>query len=115
LRLRITGISDDRCEVEIKPGHAACAFEAQTKKVKYGGDSQGEVVLPALPVTSTSPDRDCQFTITIKEPGKPPRTVRRGIRLITSAPGAATPEQTFQCYLRSPSLVAKDDAERRIR
>jgi hypothetical protein len=115
LTLRITGLGDEGCEVEIKPGHAACQFETQTKKVKYGGQSQGELSVAALPVKSTSPDRDCQFTITIKEPGQPPRTVRRGIRLVVPTPGAAVPEQTFKCYLRSPSLAAKDDAERRIK
>ena len=72
--------------------------------------------MAALPVKSTSPDRDCQFTITIKEPGQPPRIVRRGIRLVPPAsPGAAAPEQVFKCYLRSPSLAARDDAERRIK
>ncbi len=115
LTLRITGLGRDGCEVEIKPGHAACQFATQTKKVEYGGQSQGELTLAALPVKSTSPDRDCQFTITIKEPGQPPRTVRRGIRLVVPTPGATTPEQTFKCYLRSPSLAAKDDAERRIK
>lgn len=115
LTLRITGLGRDGCEVEIKPGHAACEFETQTKKVQYGGQAQGELTLAGLPVKSLSPDRDCQFTITIKETGQPPRTVRRGIRLVAPAPGAATPEQTFKVYLRSPSLAARDDAERRVK
>jgi hypothetical protein len=115
LYLRIAGLGPDGCEVEIKPGHPLCDFESVTKKVKYGGQAQGEITLEAMKVKSTSPDRDCQFTITVKEPGQPPRVVRRGIRLVLAAPGAPMPEQTFKCYLRSPSLAAKDDAERRIK
>jgi hypothetical protein len=115
LQLRISGLSAEGCEVEIKPGHAACQFATQTKKVKPGGQSQAELILTALSVQSTSPDRDCQFSITIREPGQPPRTVRRGIRLVPPTKPESVPEQTFQCYLRSPSLAAKDSAERRLR
>jgi hypothetical protein len=115
LYLRITGLGPDGCEVEIKPGHPLCDFPAVTKKVKYGGQAQGELTLDGMNVKSTSPDRDCQFSITIKEPGQPPRSVHRGIRLVSPKAGAAVPEQTFKCYLRSPSLAARDDAEKRVK
>ena len=116
LYLRITGLGPDGCEVEIKPGHPLCDFPAVTKKIKYGGQAQGELTLDGINVKSSSPDHDCQFAITVKEPGQPPRAVRRGIRLVTpTTPSAATPEQTFKVYLRSPSLAAKDDAERRVK
>jgi hypothetical protein len=115
LYLRITGLGPDGCEVEIKPGHPLCGFEPVTKKIQYGGKAQGELTLDGMKVKSSSPDHDCQFAITVKEPGQPPRAVRRGIRLVTPTAAAATPEQTFKVYLRSPSLAAKDDAERRIK
>jgi hypothetical protein len=115
LFLAITGLGPDGCEVEVKPGHPACAFEPVAKKVKSAGNERGELTLSAMTVKSSSPDRDCLFTITVKEPGQPPRVVKRGIRLVAPKDGAATPEQTFKCYLRSPSLAARDDAERRVR
>ena len=115
LTLRITGVGKDGCEIEVKPGHAACEFEPVTKKITELRQGQAQITLDLAKVRSTSPDRDCQFSITIKEPNQPPRVVRRGIRLVAPAAGVALPEQTFVCYLRSPSLAAKDEAERRLR
>ena len=115
LYLRITGLGPDGCEVEIKPGHPLCDFEPVTKKIPYGGKSQGELTLDGMKVKSSSPDHECQFAITVKEPGQPPRAVRRASGSSRRLSGAATPEQTFKVYLRSPSLAAKDDAERRVK
>ena len=115
LTLRLTGVGKDGCEVEVKPGHAACEFEPVAKKITNLSQGQGQITFDLPKVKSTSPDRDCQFFITLKEPNQPPRVVRRGIRLVAPKEGAAMPEQTFVCYLRSPSLAAKDDAERRVR
>jgi hypothetical protein len=115
LQLRITGLGEKGGEVEVKPGHAGCEFKAVTEKAKKYDGSLWTVTVNAMDVKSTSPDRDCQFSITIREPGQPPRTVRRGIRLVAPTKPEAVPEQTFQVFLRSPSLAAKDDAERRLR
>src|SRR4051812_26241709 len=77
LRLRITGLGREGCEVEIRPGHPACDFKAIARKLGPGGDD----TFADLEVKSTSADRDCLFAITVKEPGQPPRTIRRGLRL----------------------------------
>ena len=112
LMIQITGLGRDGCEVEIKPGHAACSFKPITETLKQSG----RINLPAVEVTSTSADRDCLFAITVKEPGQPPKTIKRGLRL--DAPSATTkaiPEQTFTCLLRSPSLAARDDTGKAIK
>ncbi|MGZ6300234.1 MAG: hypothetical protein ACXWMN_07060, partial [Candidatus Limnocylindria bacterium] len=65
---------------------------------------------------STSADRDCLFAITVKEPGQPAKTVKRGIRLDRAeGDGGKVPAQTFTCMLRSPSLAARDDAAKTIK
>lgn len=110
LRLQITGLGRDGCEVEIKPGHPACDFKAIARKVGPTGHTFTD-----LEVKSTSADRDCLFAITVKEPGQPPRTIRRGLRLDAPAEGKAVPRQFLDCLLRSPSLAAKDSPEKAIR
>ena len=109
LELRIAGLGREGCEIEVKPGHPACSFPAVRRRVE-SRVSGGIAKLPPISVVaeSISADRDCSFAITIKEPGRDPRTFRRGIRLEPQAPGRATPIQSLTCYLSTPSLAAKD-------
>ena len=99
LKLAIAGLSAKGCDVEIKPGHAACKFEKKTQHVT----SMGKVEVVLKDVETQSADRDCTFAITIREPGQAERTVRRGFRL-NAVRGA---EQSLDCLLNSPSRIAR--------
>lgn len=113
LQVQISGLGAEGCEIEVRPGHPGCRFEPVQRTVESVG--AGAVVrLDAIPIeaTSTGADRDCSFKITIKEPGRPPRSFLRGIRL---ADGSATKPQTLRCYLSTASLAARDAEEARRR
>lgn len=110
LTLKITGLGREGCDVEIKPGHAGCDFKTITQKL----DRNGQIDFKPFEVTSTSADHDCLFAITVKEPGQPPKTVKRGLVLVSNGT-KAIPAQNFSCLLRSPSLAARDDASKTIR
>ena len=109
--LRITGVGPEGCEVEIKPAHAGCEFKPIKKKVGPNGIE----TLEAFEVRSKSPDRDCSFSITLKEAGKEPLVIKRGLRLETPKADGTLVRQDFLCLLRSPSLAGKDDATRRVK
>ncbi|GIW89118.1 MAG: hypothetical protein KatS3mg108_3442 [Isosphaeraceae bacterium] len=113
LQLQISGLGREGCEIEVVPGHPGCRFESVRRTVESVG--VGAVVrLDTIPIeaTSTGADRDCSFKITIREPGQPPRTFLRGLRL--SGGGGARP-QTLRCYLSTASLAARDAEARRSR
>jgi hypothetical protein len=111
LSLLVSGLSQDGCEIEIKPGHAACDFKPIVKKLpRHGREEIRDIV-----VKSSSADHDCLFAITVKEQGQPPRTIRRGLVLQPQTDKSKTPSQTLTCLLRSPSLTAKGEAEKSIR
>lgn len=107
LHIQIAGLSDEEATVVIKPGHPGCTFETITRKVKY----PGRVDVAPFIVESRGADRDCAFSITIKEPGKPDKTVQRGLRLQPLAPGRPETPLSLACYLSSQSLAARDAAE----
>ena len=110
--LKITGLGRDGCEVEIKPGHPGCEFKPITQKL----DRNGQIDLKPFEVKSTSADHDCLFAITVKEPGRAPKTIKRGLVLVTAPAGTkAVPAQNFSCLLRSPSLAARDDTGKTVR
>jgi hypothetical protein len=111
MRLTISGLGSEGCKVEIKPGHPACTFKPITKELKEDGRTE----IKNLEVSSSSPDRDCMFAIVVTEPGQPPKTLKRGLRLSTPSEGKPVPMQTFDCLLRSPSLAAKTDAAKTIK
>lgn len=100
IELQVQGLSKEGCVVEIAPGHPGCKF----KKVRYKVDN-ARVLLQPIEVTSLSADRDCSFAITIKEPGMPEKTIKRGMRLIRPEAGSAKPESKITCYLATPSQV----------
>lgn len=109
LEIQINGLGPDGGKVEIKPGHAACRFKAVTRTIKPT-DAADPLRLDtiAIDARSTGADRDCSFAITIHEPGKPPKTFRRGLRLTRRDPGQPTPVRTLRCNLTSPTLAARE-------
>jgi hypothetical protein len=95
----IAGLGSRGCDIEIRPGHPGCQFRPVTRHLSYEG--KAEVVLDD--VRTTSADRDCAFAIIVREPGHPPRTFHRGLRLDASQPSAPP---TLSCYFSSPSRIA---------
>jgi hypothetical protein len=107
MELQIQGLSKEGCIVEIAPGHPGCKF----KKVRYKVDSP-RVQLQPIEVTTLSADRDCSFAITIKEPGMPEQTIRRGLRLTRPENAQAVPETKLTCYLATPSQTQQARSEK---
>ncbi|MHC5541453.1 hypothetical protein ACYOEI_24805 [Singulisphaera rosea] len=105
--LKVAGLTPGGrgCDVEIKPAHDGCEFRPETRHVT----STGEQELVLENVRTDSLDRECAFKITIREPGQPERTVRRGLRL--PEPKNAAAGASLTCYLNSPSRIAKVAAE----
>jgi hypothetical protein len=111
LRLVIGGLGSEGCEVEVKPGNPACRFKRQTKRVA----SDGKLTLVFPNVELRGVDRNCLFTITMREPGQEPKTVHRGFRMSpASAAGSKASPQTFTCFMSSPSKVATLEREGRV-
>jgi hypothetical protein len=102
LDLWIAGLGSKGCDIEIKPAHPACSFT----KLKKHVDFQGRATVTFVDVKSRSADRDCTFSITIREPGQAVRTVNRGMRLPASDEDKKLAPQSLACYLTSPSLIA---------
>ena len=101
LQLRLDGIvAKEGAEVTIKPGHPGCKFKAVTKTVK--GDCT--VPLDVFDVETVTADRDCSFSITLKEPGQPDKTVRRSIQIEPNVEGKPAKSQTLSCFVTSKSL-----------
>lgn len=107
MELQIQGLTKEGCIVEIAPGHPGCKF----KKVRYKVDSP-RVLLQPIEVTSLSADRDCSFAITIKEPGMPEQTIRRGMRLARPEDTGSVPESKLTCYLATPSQAQQARIEK---
>jgi len=108
LRLNIAGLGRGGCDVDVKPAHASCKFRPRVEHV----GSDGKMKIDLDDVRSTGADRDCSFAITIREPGHPDKTVRRGLQLAAPVAGRPAPVQPFDCYLSSPSLLARNHDSR---
>jgi hypothetical protein len=109
LDLAIAGLGPKGCDIEIAPGHLGCQFRPVSLHLNDPHDSRREILFED--VRATGADRYCLFAITIREPGQPAKTIRRGLRLVEAAPasGPSTPDQ-FQlltCYVSSPSKLAR--------
>jgi hypothetical protein len=104
LMLSIAGLGPRGCDVEIKPAYPGCTFQTVARHVR----SDGKLTLEVDDVRTESPDRDCTFSITLREPGQPERTVHRGLRL--KPPGSAG-AQFLECFLSSPSRIARTNAQ----
>lgn len=114
LQLQIVGLGQEGCEVEVKPAHSECKFDKVVKKVDRVPAGAVRIDLP-IDAQTTHADRDCSFAITIREPGRPARTYRRGLRLAQAAPGMPAQPQTYNCALSTASLAAKQDPASKTR
>ncbi len=95
------------CDVEVKPAHSGCSFRAVKKHVDRDQKTL-RIVIDDLVLNNA--DRDCAFAITLKEAGKPEKTMKRGMRLDPPSTVAAdTPASVPKliCYLSSPSMTAR--------
>ena len=108
LRLNIAGLGRGGCDVAVKPAHASCTFRPRVQHV----GSDGKIKIDLDDVQSTGADRDCSFAITIREPGHADKTVRRGLQLAAPVTGRPGLVQSFDCYLSSPSLLARNSDPR---
>ncbi|WP_422926833.1 hypothetical protein [Singulisphaera sp. PoT] len=103
LDLRIAGLTSSGAEIEVKPAHAGCRFTPVVDRVT----SKGEKLIKLADVRTNSADRECAFSITIREPGQATRTVKRGLRL-ANPKGPSTPS-TLTCFINSPSSLARGE------
>ena len=112
LELQISGLGRDGCEIEIRPGHPGCQFRPIARIVDPT-QAADPLKLAKIPIVaqSTGPDRDCSFTITVKEPGRPPATFRRGVRLSLPTASKPLPEQSLKCLLNT-AAVARNERDR---
>jgi hypothetical protein len=104
LILDVAGLGPKGCDVEIAPGHMGCQFRPVSFHVSRHDANKMRIAFED--VQTTGADRYCLFAITIREPGQPVKTVRRGLRLVGSSSEPAT-SQVLYCYLSSPSKLAK--------
>ena len=114
LQLKITGLPASGCLLKVAPAHAGCQFPVIERQIAAGAGSGGMVTLAPIIIhaTSTGADRDCSFAITLQEPGQPPQTYRRGVRLAPAEPGQPMPVKDLRVYLSAPSLAAREEAGR---
>jgi len=104
LVLDVAGLGPKGCDIEIAPGHAGCRFRPVSFHV--GQDEANKLKLDFEDVQTVGADRYCMFAITIREPGQPVMTIRRGLRLVAPFSGQTSPQVLF-CYLSSPSKLAR--------
>jgi len=113
LEIQIAGLGVDGAKVAVKPAHPGCKFPEKIHTIARG--TTGEIVkVPPFSVaaTTTTADRDCSFEIVVTEPGKEPRTFRRGLRLNPPpAGGTAKPSRTLKCYLATTAVAVKTDGK----
>jgi hypothetical protein len=105
IEVRISGLGPGGCDVEVAPGSPDCQFRAVSQHVTTADYQYGKRIL-LEDVRATGTDRYCIFAITIREPGQPVKTVRRGLRLVGTS-GRPQTAQVLNCYLSSPSRLAK--------
>ena len=111
LEIQISGLGAKGAKIEIKPAHPGCKFKLEPIKIPKG--TGGDLVkLDTITVlaSTTHSDRDCSFEITLTEPGRTPKTFRRGLQLAAAPSGAtALPSRTLKCYLPATAIASKDD------
>ena len=112
LNLRVAGLGRAGCEVDVKPGNRSCRFRPQT--VHVGSD--GAAVLLFRDVELRGADRNCTFSITLRETGQDSRTVYRGLRIAARTDEVASKRaESLTCYMNSASKVAGLDLPGRTR
>ncbi len=115
LEIQISGLGQQGAKIEVKPAHPDCKFNVVGITIPKGDRGDVVKITPfAVNATTTNPDRDCSFEITVTEAGQKPKTFRRGLRLTApAAQGAEAPISTLRCYLPATTLAAKDTAKTR--
>ena len=106
LDVRIAGLGPGGCDVEVAPGSSDCQFRPVSLHIAPQDYSFGKKI-PLNDVRTTGADRYCIFSITIREPGQPVKTVRRGLRLVAMSSDRQDTAQLLNCFLSSPSKLAK--------
>jgi hypothetical protein len=114
LDVRIAGLGPGGCDVEVAPGSSDCQFRPISLHITPQDYSFGKKI-PLNDVRATSTDRYCIFSITIREPGQPVTTVRRGLRLVALSSDRQESAQLLNCFLSSPSRLAKTSEMRERR
>lgn len=111
LEIQISGLGANGGKVTIKPAHPGCKFKAVAIPIAKGAEGDVVKLDPISVVASTtSADRDCSFEITLTEPGREPKTFRRGVRLNPPAAGGSTaPSCVLKCRLPATAVAIKDD------
>jgi hypothetical protein len=104
LDLAIVGLGPKGCEVEIAPGNIGCRFRPVSLHLSH--ENGGKAMIMFEDVQISGADRYCIFAITIREPGQPVKTIRRGLRLV-AASSERSSVQLLTCYLSSPSKLAR--------
>ena len=105
LSLRLDGLAAAGGEIEIKPSHAGCKFETIKLDTKtHPKSSDGKIDLDPIEVETVSANRDCSFTITLKEQGQADKVVRRTLRIVPVVQGKPAKPQELTCYISSNSL-----------
>ncbi len=106
LDVRIAGLGPGGCDVEVAPGSSDCQFRPVTHHVAPHDYSSGKKI-SLNDVRTTGADRYCIFSITIREPGQPVKTVRRGLRLVAMSTDRQDTAQLLNCFFSSPSRLAR--------
>jgi hypothetical protein len=104
--VRIAGLGPGGCDVDVAPGSSDCQFRPVSLHIAPQDYSFGKKI-PLNDVRATGEDRYCIFSITIREPGQPVKTVRRGLRLVAMSSDRQQTAQLLNCFLNSPSRLAK--------
>jgi hypothetical protein len=113
LEIQISGLGANGGKVTIKPAHPGCKFKPVTIPIAKGASTDVLKLDPiAVSASTTSADRDCSFEITLTEPGREPKTFRRGLRLNPPIAGATiAPSRTLKCYLPATAVAIKEDGK----
>jgi hypothetical protein len=111
LSLNVTGLDRGGCDVEIKPGNAACKFRP-VSKIHVTSDGKAEIELRNVEIRGS--DRLLSVVITIREAGQQSKEVYRAFRLSARQATAASPP-LFGCYVSSPSKIARLEEERTVK
>jgi hypothetical protein len=119
LDLAIAGLGSEGCDVQIKPGNASCKFSPVYEKRGENHQfvpSDGYATVKLRDIELRGADRTITVAITIREKGQAAKTFYRGFRLEAKPDAndreAKSAAPTFNCYLSSPSKIAKSEQSR---
>jgi hypothetical protein len=95
INLRIAGLGNEGCDVDVKPANPSCKFRPSSSKHVA---PDGYAMIELRDVELRSADKTCTVAITVREQGQPPQTIYRGFR-----PGAPKPGivPNYTCFISS--------------